>query len=75
MVYSQTRSIERMSDMNISGVTSTAQTMGVSSVNMRSLASIQVMDLAQSAFQDAAEQLIATMSSMTGVGQNVDMYV
>jgi len=35
-------------------------------------ASVKVMDLAQSAFEDAAAQLIA---SMTGVGQNFDMTV
>ena len=64
-----------MSDMNISDITSTSRSMGISAVNMRSIASIRVMDLAQSAFEDAAAQLLATMSAMTGVGQNVDMYI
>jgi len=64
-----------MSDMNISDISSTARTMGISAVKMRSIASIRVMDLAQSAFEDAAAQLLATMSAMTGVGQNVDMYI
>ena len=64
-----------MSDMNISDISSTARAMGISAVNMRSIASIRVMDLAQSAFEDAAAQLLATMSAMTGVGQNVDMYI
>ena len=49
--------------------------MGISAFNMRSMASIQVMDLAQNAFKDAAAQLIATMNAMTGVGQNIDTYI
>ena len=48
--------------------------MGISAINMRSIASIKVMDLAQNAFEDAAAQLIASMNAMTGVGQNIDMY-
>jgi len=35
--------------------------------------SIQVMDLAQSAYEDAAAQLIGIMNAMTGVGQNIDI--
>ena len=61
--------------MDFSAVSPTNQAMGISAVNMRSMASIQVMDLAQNAFKDAAAQLIATMNAMTGVGQNIDTYI
>jgi len=49
--------------------------MDVNAINLSSMVSVQVLDLAQSAFEDAAEQLIATMSTMTGTGQNIDMMV
>jgi hypothetical protein len=49
--------------------------MNMSAMNTSMMASIQVMDMAQDAFEDAAMQLIETMSAMTGVGQNVDMMV
>ena len=74
--------------MNISGVTQTAvamptlqtETMPIAPesapsadvVNVSLAASIQVMDMAQSAFEDAAAQLIA---QMTGLGQNVDITI
>jgi len=64
-----------MREMDFSAVTPTNQAMGISAFNMRSMASIQVMDLAQNAFKDAAAQLIATMNAMTGVGQNIDTYI
>jgi len=64
-----------MREMDFSAVSPTNQAMGISAVNMRSMASIQVMDLAQNAFKDAAAQLIATMNAMTGVGQNIDTYI
>ena len=63
--------------MRISGISAVSQTMGVdaiNAINMRSMASIKVMDMAQGAFEDAAAQLIAAMSAMTGVGGNIDMY-
>jgi len=44
-------------------------------INTSLMASVQVMDLAQSAFEDAAARLIDTMSAMTGVGQNFDISV
>ena len=66
---------ERMGEMNISNINSAAPAMNVNAVNLRSMVSVQVLDLAQGAFEDAAEQLIATMSAMTGVGQNIDIMV
>ena len=48
----------------------------VNSINMRAMASIKVLDMAQGAFEDVAEQLIASMNAaITGLGQNIDMYV
>ena len=44
-------------------------------INVSMAASIQVMDMAQSSFEDAANQLIETMAAATGVGQNVDLTV
>ena len=70
---SHSHPLERMSDMNISTISSPSQAFSVSAVNMRSMMSIQVMDLAQSAYEDAAAQLIGIMNAMTGVGQNIDI--
>jgi len=50
------------------------QTMSTAEFQMA--ASVQVLDMAQNAFEDAADQLLASMTaSMTGVGQSVDMSV
>ena len=46
----------------------------LSAMNTSLMASVQVMDMAQNAFEDAAMQLIETMSAVTGVGQNVDTF-
>jgi hypothetical protein len=54
-----------------------AQTMGqgADAVNLSAQVSTQVLDMAQSQFEDAANQLIATMAAATGVGQNFDLSV
>ena len=52
-----------------------AQSPSADAVNFSAQVSTQVMDMAQSQFEDAAEQLISTMAAATGVGQNVDMSV
>jgi len=44
-------------------------------INTSLMASIKVMDMAQSAFEDAAAKLIETMSAMTGTGRSVDISV
>ena len=44
-------------------------------VNLSAQVSTQVLDMAQSQFQDSAEQLISSMAAATGIGQNVDMSV
>jgi len=49
--------------------------MGADAVNFSAQVSTQVMDMAQSAFEDAANELISTMAAATGVGQNVDVHV
>ena len=55
------------------GGTETA--MGADAVNFSAQVQTQVMDMAQSQFEDAANQLISTMAAATGIGQNVDVSV
>ena len=52
-----------------------AQAMGADAVNLSAQVSTQVLDMAQSQFEDAANQLISTMAAATGVVQNVDMSI
>ena len=48
----------------------------MSAAEFQAAASVQVLDMAQNAFEDAAAQLLAGMAAaMTGVGQSVDMSV
>ena len=49
--------------------------MGADAVNFSAQVSTQVMDMAQSAFENAANELISQMAATTGVGQNIDMSV
>ena len=49
--------------------------MGADAVNFSAQVQTQVMDMAQSAFEDAANELISTMAAATGVGQHVDVAV
>ena len=44
-------------------------------VNFSAQVQTQVMDMAQSQFEDAANQLISTMAAATGIGQTVDLSV
>ena len=62
--------------MNISGVSSAASiSSGELSANVGMAVSVRVLDMAQDAFSDAAEQLIAQMAAaITGIGSNVDIY-
>ena len=60
--------------MNISSISSAIPNADMS--NMSLMASIQVLDMAQDVFEDAATRLIEELSAaITGVGQSVDMYV
>ena len=38
-------------------------------------ASVRVLGMAQQVFADVAEQLIAELAAMTGIGQNIDIYM
>ena len=49
--------------------------MGADAVNFSAQVQTQVMDMAQSQFEDAANQLISTMAAATGVGQTIDVSV
>jgi len=53
----------------------TQSAMGADAVNFSAQVQTQVMDMAQSQFEDAANQLISTMAAATGIGQNVDVSV
>ena len=44
-------------------------------MNVSLQASVQVMDMANSAFEQAAAQLLEGLAQMTGVGQNFDVMV
>jgi len=52
-----------------------AQSTGADAVQFSAQVATQVMDMAQSQFENAANELISTMAAATGVGQNVDMTV
>jgi len=45
------------------------------SVNFSAQVSTQVMDMAQSQFENAANELISSMAAATGIGQSVDYSV
>ena len=47
---------------------------GADAVAFEAQVATQVMDMAQSQFEDAANQLISQMAATTGVGQNVDAF-
>jgi len=47
---------------------------GADAVAFEAQVATQVMDMAQSQFEDAANQLISQMAAATGVGQNVDAF-
>ena len=53
----------------------TQSAMGADAVNFSAQVQTQVLDMAQSQFEDAANQLISTMAAATGVGSNVDVSV
>ena len=65
--------------MTINGIASTqphnpsAESASSSPTSLGLEVSVQVLDMATSAFEDAASRLISEMASMTGVGQNVDV--
>ena len=61
-------------DMNISSVSAGVSATELISVKM--MASIRALDMAQGVFDDVAAQLLKEMeAAITGLGQNVDMYV
>lgn len=48
---------------------------GADAVNLSAQMSTQVMDIAQRQFEDAANDLIASMAAASGLGQTVDVSV
>ena len=63
------------SEPNVQSLNQAQTAMGADAVNFSAQVQTQVMDMAQSQFEDAANQLISTMAAATGVGQNVDVSV
>jgi len=48
--------------------------MGADAVNFSAQVQTQVMDMAQTQFENAANELISTMAAATGVGQSIDYH-
>ena len=65
--------------MNISGISSVDSMVGIavsSNADAGMTAPLKVLDMAQDVFEDIASMLIDSLSSIvTGLGQNIDMYV
>ena len=49
--------------------------MGADAVNFSAQVQTQVMDMAQTQFENAANELISSMAAATGVGQTIDYSV
>jgi len=60
---------------NVQSIDQTQAAMGADAVNFSAQVQTQVMDMAQSQFENAANELISTMAAATGVGQTVDVSV
>ena len=64
--------------MNISGISSVDSMVDItdaSKADTGMTAPLKVLDMAQDVFEDIASMLIDSMSLITGIGQNIDMYV
>ena len=53
----------------------TEAAMGADAVSFSAQVQTQVMDMAASQFEEAANELISTMAAATGIGQTVDVSV
>ena len=53
----------------------TQAAMGADAVNFSAQVQTQVMDMAQTQFENAANELISSMAAATGIGQSVDYHV
>ena len=53
----------------------TQAAMGADAVDFSAQVSTQVMDMAQTQFENAANELISSMAVATGVGQTIDVSV
>jgi len=64
--------------MNISGISSIDSMVGMTGADKSDTgmtAPMKVLDMAQDVFENIASMLIDSMSLITGIGQNIDMYV
>ena len=63
------------SEPNVQPIDQTQAATGADAVNFSAQVQTQVMDMAQTQFENAANELISTMAAATGVGQTVDVSV
>ena len=59
--------------MNVSGISGAGRAIDIAGAQAG--AAYKVLDMAMDVFEDVAAQLIASMSEITGVGQNIDITV
>jgi len=60
---------------NVQSADQTQSAMGADAVNFSAQVQTQVMDMAQTQFENAANELISSMAAATGVGQTIDYSV
>jgi len=63
------------SEPNVQSLDQAGAAMGADAVNFSAQVSTQVMDMAQTQFENAANELISSMAAATGIGQSVDVSV
>ena len=68
--------MERVIPMNVTGVSGAGCAIDVAGAQASQAgAAYKVLNMAMDVFEDAAAQLIASMSDITGIGQNIDITV
>jgi len=63
------------SEPNVQSLDQAEATVAADAVNFSAQVSTQVMDMAQTQFENAANELISSMAAATGIGQSVDVSV
>ena len=65
--------MERVIPMNVSGVSGAGCAIDMAAAQAG--AAYKVLNMAMDVFEDVAAELIASMSDITGVGQNIDITI
>ena len=63
------------SETNVQSLEQTEAAIGADAVTFAAQVQTQVMDMAQTQFEEAANELISSMAAASGVGQTVDVSV